>query len=73
MKSNQASFPTIMLWDQKSATTEKLQKHKQKEAKQYATKQPMDHWRNQRRNLKNIWGQMKIKTQQSKICGTQQK
>ena len=30
----------------------KLQKHKHVEAKQYATKQPMYHWRNQRGNQK---------------------
>ena len=30
----------------------KKRKHKHMEAKQYATKQPMDHWRNQRGNLK---------------------
>ena len=29
-------------------------KHKHMEAKQYATKQPMDHWRNQRVNKKNL-------------------
>ena len=28
--------------------------HKYMVAKQYATKQPMDHWRNQGGNLKNI-------------------
>ena len=31
---------------------EKLQKHKHMKAKQYATKQPMDHRRNQRGNQK---------------------
>ena len=29
-------------------------KHKHVEVKQYATKEPMDHWRNQRGNLKKI-------------------
>ena len=29
------------------------QKHKHVETKQYATKQPMDHWRSQRGNKKN--------------------
>ena len=31
-----------------------FKKHKHVEAKQYATKQPMDHWRNQKGNLKKI-------------------
>ena len=39
---------------------------------QYATKQPTDHWRNQRGN-KKYERQMKMKTQQSKTYGTQQK
>ena len=35
------------------------------EAKQYATKQPMGHWRNQRGNLKNTWKQRKMKTERN--------
>ena len=35
-------------------------------AKQYTSKQPMDHWRNQRENSKNTYRQMKTKTQWSK-------
>ena len=52
----------------------KVKKHKDMEAKPYATKQPMDHWRNQRGNLKkyletnederttiqNLWDMAKI-------------
>ena len=38
-------------------------------AEQYATKQPMDHWRNQRGN-KTYERQMKMKTQQSKTYRT---
>lgn len=38
------------------------------EAEQYVTKQPMDHWRNQKENKKNnAWRQMK--TQWSKTHG----
>ena len=38
------------------------------EAKQYATKEPMDHWRNQRKS-KNTQREKKMKVQQSKIYG----
>ena len=44
-------------WPQHCGTRNQLQeknckKHKHVEAKQYATKQPMDHWRNHRGNKK---------------------
>ena len=45
-----------MLWDQKSTIRKKCKKKNKKskhvEAKIYATKQLMDHWRNQRRHQK---------------------
>ena len=38
-------------------------------AKQYTSKQAMDHWRNQRENSKNTYRQMETKTQWSKnLC-----
>ena len=40
-------FPTTMPWDYKS-TTRKKKKKKYVRVTQYATKLPMDHWRNQR-------------------------
>ena len=46
LKSYQASFQTTMLWDYKF-TGKKTLKNTNVEAKQYVTKQPMDHWRNQ--------------------------
>jgi len=42
----QAPFPTTKLWI-KINYLKKLQKYKLTEAGQYATKQPMSHWRNQ--------------------------
>ena len=43
------------------------------ENKQYSTKQPMAHWRNQRRKKKNIYRQMTIKSQWPQTYGMQQK
>ena len=39
------------------------------EARQYVTKWPMDHWRNQRGNEK-IPRQITVKTWRTKTCGT---
>ena len=47
-------------------------KHKHVEAKQYAAKQPMDHWRNQRGNKKHL-EKMPIKIKWTKTYGMQQK
>ena len=49
----QASFLTTTQWDYKSTVRRNCKKpHKYVKAKQYATKQPMDHWSNQRGNKK---------------------
>ena len=49
-----------------------IKKHKHVEAKQYASKQPMDHWRNQRGNQKYLETN-ETQAQWSKTFGTQQK
>ena len=75
LKSCQASFLTTILWDYKSTTRKnnwKKKNHKHMESRQYATKQPMSHWRKQRNNQKILGRQMKVQTQQSKLYGTQQ-
>ena len=46
-----------------------MQKHKHVEAKQYATKQQMGHWRNQRRNFKIPGGKWKWKHNNPKSMG----
>ena len=48
----------------------KLQKHKHVEAKQYATKKPMDHWRNQRGNFKIPGDKWKWKTMTQNLWDT---
>ena len=52
---------------------QKMQKHKHVEANQYATKQSIDHWRNQRKKQTKTWRQMIMKIQWSKTYGMQQK
>ena len=37
----------------KNKNKKKIKKQKHMEAKQYVTKQPMDHWKNQRGNFKD--------------------
>ena len=52
LKSCQASFPTTCYETRNQLQEKNCKKHKYMEAKQYVTKQPMDHWRNQRGNQK---------------------
>ena len=52
MKSYQAFFQPECYVTKKLTIRKALQKYKHVEDKQYATKQPMDHLRNQRRNKK---------------------
>ena len=60
LKSYQASFPTTSYKIRNQLQEKNCKKHKHVEAKQYATEQPMDHWRNQRGNQKIPRDKMKI-------------
>ena len=44
-------------------------KYKHLETKQHATKQPVDHWRNQRRNLKIPRGKWQQRSDNPKLMG----
>ena len=53
-------------WLSNWTITKKNHKNEHMEGKQYVTKQPMGYFKEE---IKNIWRQMKAKTQWSKIYG----